>query len=99
MRCVMVGPFGLVWFVVASAYTGCCHSVNWKLRDVCHIVSRAGIEPAFTRHRRSARQGRGSEVPSAVSGYSVRLSPSLWKRSTGGANPVATACTVAFHVI
>jgi len=24
---------------------------------VCHIVSRAGIEPAFTRHRRSARQG------------------------------------------
>nr|DAY05992.1 MAG TPA: hypothetical protein [Caudoviricetes sp.] len=47
-------------FLVPSAYTGCCHSVNWKLRDVCHIVSRAGIEPAFTRHRRCARQGRGS---------------------------------------
>nr|DAW15575.1 MAG TPA: hypothetical protein [Caudoviricetes sp.] len=52
----MVGPFGLVWFVVASAYTSRCHSVNWKLRDVCHIVSRAGIEPANTSHCRYARQ-------------------------------------------
>ena len=94
----MVGPFGLVWFVVASAYTRCCHSVNWKLRDVCHIVSRAGIEPAFTRH--VVVNDVGAALKYAAR-WAATLCASIWpvEAFDRGANPVATVQAVAFHVI
>ena len=85
--------FGLLWLQLTQGVV----TLSTGSFVTCVTASRAGIEPAFTRHRRLERQGRGSEYAAR---WAAALCASIWPVEVlAGVPTPPRGASHALHVI